>query len=569
MAMVNSFYTEGSVDLSTNPHLGSFATSDLPTTGVATGSTALDLTTREVKRYNGNAWIVVSIANGETPTSAGQVLDDRAGTSDPRAFIPYQGTDGGSSADAETARQGAYANIYQTMVDNIIPDVDFATAKSGDFINFHTVNQIQYINEFREGNPPAVYFDANGDRMTKAAAAAAPNTIALTAMRSNDGKKVYLLEQMQKTDIAQLSRTDQFRLADLESFPAYGTSIGLTPDDHNSGNARTDIINLIRTQTQMSETSPGVFEYDGLDHGPPDHNDYFTSQIDNLISRLDTMGVFSPTDILKQVKEIDTRFERALEFRRGKDRTESTPYGNQQLRGIIEVNKGGVLGGYNAFIEQERVISNIDNQRTQLANNLTVALPTAGGNNAVQRRLDVPMLIMLFQQYMNLTVEAKVAAETEEVRQQNLLLADYNRMQNIVNATLKQYDDTGDDAAEEKHGVSGSPTNSSVSADDRAIYMFEDALDNNPHPLESLRNISRPHHDTLHNSNNTENTFLKTQWEAFGTQLSDAVSLINQNTQIKMNDINSANRQKNRHFDLANNALRKMADTVQSIARAL
>ena len=99
--------------------------------------------------------------------------------------------------------------------------------------------------------------------------------------------------------------------------------------------------------------------------------------------------------------------------------------------------------------------------------------------------------------------------------------------------------------------------------------MFEDALATADHPLEALRNISRPTHDMIHNSNNTQNSFLKTQWEAFGTQLSDAVSLINQNTQIKMNDINSANRQKNRHFDLANNALRKMADTVQSIARAL
>ena len=54
-----------------------------------------------------------------------------------------------------------------------------------------------------------------------------------------------------------------------------------------------------------------------------------------------------------------------------------------------------------------------------------------------------------------------------------------------------------------------------------------------------------------------------------GTKLKpDAVTLLNQNSQLKQNDISSMDKQKSRNFDLANSALQKMADAIQNIARA-
>ena len=71
------------------------------------------------------------------------------------------------------------------------------------------------------------------------------------------------------------------------------------------------------------------------------------------------------------------------------------------------------------------------------------------------------------------------------------------------------------------------------------------------------------------NSNGNLNTKLKDTWNAFNSSLSDTVSQLNQQSQLKMNDINSATKQKDRHFDLANNSLSKMNDMIQTIARGL
>jgi hypothetical protein len=301
------------------------------------------------------------------------------------------------------------------------------------------------------------------------------------------------------------------------------------------------------------------------------------------------MAIFSQRAIItERVGDLIKRWERAKAFYDGAVHEEGNRTGTRtefnglspetitvnQTTNIIEVNEGGIRQGYLNFIEQEKKIRDVDNERKQLEELGSVALPTADGTGAVRRNLDVPALLMLFQQFTNLTKEAEVAAETEEIRQQNNLLADYNRMQNIVNETLKKFTDTGEDASKEKENVDGNPNDNVIdntgSEETRTVSMFEDALSGTKHPIEVFQELPpRPTHDTFNNSGAFENDFLKTAWQAFGTQLSDAVSTINQNTQIKMNDINSLNREKNRHFDLANNALRKMADTVQNIARAI
>jgi hypothetical protein len=57
-------------------------------------------------------------------------------------------------------------------------------------------------------------------------------------------------------------------------------------------------------------------------------------------------------------------------------------------------------------------------------------------------------------------------------------------------------------------------------------------------------------------------------WEGYGQTLADAVTLLSQDSQIKMNDVNSLDKQKNRHFDLANGALQKLSEILNNIARS-
>lgn len=90
------------------------------------------------------------------------------------------------------------------------------------------------------------------------------------------------------------------------------------------------------------------------------------------------------------------------------------------------------------------------------------------------------------------------------------------------------------------------------------------------HPMESLYGISRP---TLAFSGENEQTrggldlVRKTVWDSFSTQLNDAVTLLNQRNQLKQNEIENATRRQNRHFELGNNALRKMNDLLMTIGR--
>ncbi|QFT33968.1 hypothetical protein FIV00_25960 [Labrenzia sp. THAF82] len=62
-------------------------------------------------------------------------------------------------------------------------------------------------------------------------------------------------------------------------------------------------------------------------------------------------------------------------------------------------------------------------------------------------------------------------------------------------------------------------------------------------------------------------TKTQAEWNLYSTQVADAITLLNQRTQILTNDITTANQEGNRHFEQMNNALRRSIDMINSIAR--
>ena len=211
-------------------------------------------------------------------------------------------------------------------------------------------------------------------------------------------------------------------------------------------------------------------------------------------------------------------------------------------------NGASITSGYQTFITQELTILKLQNS--------SLALAKTG--KLTQQNLDVPNLVYLFQLYTNLTGEAQIRSDTEEVNQTNALLQEYAIMQKLINQTVASYDPKNTD---QTSGLVGSNSDKSLTAQEQAaVAMFTNQTSTNLSPIEILKGISRP-------VTNLSATNLKSQqWSSFGTELSDAVTLINQDSQIKMNDINSATKQKDRNFDLANSALSKMSDIVQKIA---
>ena len=173
-------------------------------------------------------------------------------------------------------------------------------------------------------------------------------------------------------------------------------------------------------------------------------------------------------------------------------------------------------------------------------------------------------------------------------------------MQDIINRVLQAFN-TGEDAADEERDIAGRLIGSEgrrFNSDDLgdvenqhellvlATVMFDDGFGGNSggHPIENLRNILRPDNDLIDFVPgvltqgtpgrlvttpivNSLNRFSQNAWNIYGTRLADAVTQINQQSQILTNEISSLNRERNRHFDLANNALRRLNDSLQTIAR--
>lgn len=91
-----------------------------------------------------------------------------------------------------------------------------------------------------------------------------------------------------------------------------------------------------------------------------------------------------------------------------------------------------------------------------------------------------------------------------------------------------------------------------------------------PHPLETLYGATRPLQYLTDETNEGKGSLTlqrRDYWDKWSTQLADNVTILNQKNQLKQNEIENDSKKSNRHFDLGNNALRKMNEMLMSIGR--
>ncbi|MEP3665957.1 MAG: hypothetical protein ABJN42_04390, partial [Roseibium sp.] len=326
------------------------------------------------------------------------------------------------------------------------------------------------------------------------------------------------------------------------------------------------------------------------------NEDLFTDQLDNLKALVDRNALFSLADIQREVDAVKERFDRVATFEESIAPDHIVEGGEDEVyHGLNSTdNDATIVNGLKNFVAQEQRLLDLQNKRLEIA--------------ASSKSMDVPTLIAALQLTYNIEKEAEVAILTEEMQQQNALLKDYAEMQRIVNEALKHFS-SGEDAAEETRDAEGSKDgthviwlpdknvvphegdegipkdNSSLSTGERRVLIMFDDNYSGPytfksgHPIEKLHGITRPLDNIVSNvqAENTKDPYFvqqnlnkrsQSQWNIFSTQLADAVTLINQNSQILTNEISSMNQERNRHYDLANNALRRMNDILTSIARS-
>lgn len=453
-----------------------------------------------------------------------------------------------------------------------------------DFFGFHSAHQLEYVLQFgielagTNGARMATFEDENGNRF---------DVVAIPGER-----RVFTLQQLTKADLAIIATEVEEALAvaigtlpenlrnQIES--AVGASAGV------QGEVDAIIQAALTTINGNQETGdggiPGLFATP-LTSTDPDADDellarqsefreVFTKQIANIQTRAAQSSFLDVNEIRDRVNEIVRRAERADKFFTV---AQIPPSLSDEVDGLsINVNaplgddssQSGIRQAFDNLIAQETRLRDLDNQRLQLAQT---------GQLNGGRALDGPNLIAIFQLNYNLTREAEVSAETEELNQQNALLQVYAAVQQLVNDALREFS-TGEDGAEEERNIfgrldgNGNPQNiDQVSERERLLISFIDSgvrgRSTIGHPIEELRNINRPTLNTTENDGGALRTFSQNELNIFASQLADTVTQINQESQILTNEISSLNRERNRHFDLANNSLRRLNDALLTIAR--
>ncbi|KZK79800.1 hypothetical protein PsAD46_04245 [Pseudovibrio sp. Ad46] len=490
----------------------------------------------------------------ETQTSVWDSFLSNLPEADPDFENPLLSIPGTTNYATDPSKYNAYvASVLvdpaDTVADEDLP-ANYSNPSPHEFVSWHPAVQLRYLR----------------DNFTEAQIQSGNTVIGTGAnqvgvIRSDDKRSVTIVNELTKSRIFQLSKTEQERLANNSIFKTrIAPLLDLLPNaDTDLAASRAVItaqidkeINDVKNKTLTNKTSSSDRDKFNED------KQAYVKQLEMLRDNVPNTGIYARSDLATEMQEIVKRFERAHAYFDVKTPNLANPARNS--RDVLTPdNNASINRGYAVFIEQEQRILAIKQAEQQML--------SAGGitnSDGTISRLDLPTLVALIQNQASLKQQAIITMRTEQLTQLNQLSQAYAEMQRIVNEALKKFNDTGKDADKEKHSLSVSFDNPSQFST-AVAYMFEDFASGKPHPVEKEFNITRPTHDMINNSSGSKNSFKRTQWERFSTQLSDAVTLLN--PQLLTNDINQDNREQNRSYEQATGTVRRSFDLNIQIAR--
>jgi hypothetical protein len=493
----------------------------------------------------------------ETQTSVWDSFLSNLPEADPDYENPLLSIPGTTSHATDPSKYNAYvASVLidpaDTVSDEDLP-ANYSNPTPQEFLSWHPAVQLRYLRDnfteaqIQSGNTVI----GSGDNQ-------------VGVIRSDDKRSLTVVNELTKSRVFQLTKTEQERLANnpifltriaplLDLLPKSGTDLASSRAVINK--QINDQINEVKNKALTNKTS-------GEDQSKfnTDKQAYI-KQLEMLRDDVPKSGVYAPSDLASEMQEIVKRFERAHAYF---DVKLPNRHGTLKLADdfITPDNNASIDRGYAVFVEQEQRILAIKQAEQQML--------SAGGitnSDGTISRLDLPTLVALIQNQASLKQQAIITMRTEQLTQLNQLSQVYAEMQRIVNETLKAFKKTGKDADGETWKLQQS-LGSSSSYTTAVVLMFEDWASAGPHPVEKEYSITRPTHDILSNSasgSGNRNEFKRTQWERFSTQLSDAVTLLN--PQLLTNDINQDNREQNRSYEQATGTVRRSFDLNIQIAR--
>ena len=423
------------------------------------------------------------------------------------------------AVEAEAAAIPATLDMLEVQRDALLaaaPAPDTGGVELEDFLLAQTAHQLEFL-------------DAVGGEVTFGAGADA-----ITFISSVDGRKVININALSVGLVSALSKADQEKVAATAAWPAVADQLGLVPDSDISSlvDARAAADAIVDAVIQTVVAANFALEF-------ADDKDVFIDQLQNMKARIADGAIFDLQQIGLTANEINTRFDRAREFSLGVQNAT-----NGVFTGL---DRETLLSGYTEFITQERRILAADNRAIQLAKLAALGIPT----------LDLPQLIVELQTLFEDIAIAERDIVTEDTRQHNALLRDFSVMIGRLGDTIAATDPTEPEDETAFVGINN----------DRVASLFNAELGapRGLHPLEVLNGLEDRTTFDLGFFGNTE--LRRDEWENLRNQLNDTVTTLNQNSQIRQNEISQKNSQANRHFEIVSDTIRRLFDLLQTIGR--
>ena len=485
---------------------------------------------------------------------------------DPVGLI--RGADGGTDSPTLTADAEALFPTWDADGTIITSrPASYSAASTGDeFSHWHSAHQLAWM---AEHGTVTTANDGDGD-ITFTHATFGTNADAglnLHVILSADRKEVITLNYLEPGDIAKLPLADQRALT---LHPAWDDLVTarhlLTPSGGQTvAEARaeaTDLVDEIIAAIQSSDSYvsgvESLFESDPSTRATYWHY-IFTEQLQIMKGELDAMAVFDLDVIEQRVAAFTKRFERIERIDAMSAEADIT--GESLPRAVNAVDGGAsIADALDLLIELELRIYD-----------LTVAAAEVVSSGTYEGQvLDTPGMIFVLQTLTNYRKESEAEAMSEDLDQRNALLADYEKMQTLVTATLTKYSSSGD-ADEKKTIADAGILNVLDDEEQRTVAMFDSywsALNNNTyHAYETEKDLSRPVEAMVDSSGNLL-SYKKETWDALGLNLSEATGTLSRDNQEIMDEVNTLNSEKNRHYDLASSTLNKMTSILRSIVNS-
>lgn len=329
---------------------------------------------------------------------------------------------------------------------------------------------------------------------------------------------------------------------------------------------------------------------------------FFIEQIELYKAKFENMALFNQDRILTELNEIKDRFDRFVQYY-------SFPSEGTNTTGLkenINASDSGttVSAGLSVFLRVESSLFELGLEKAYIATtgtflthseiiqkaydtdtatflDLTTFLsntsqgietntdPTVQATTGAV--LSGPNMLFLVQNHRSQELEAEAEAKSEELNQSNKLLEDYGLMQNMINDTLNVFSSDGS-STDETHALLGETDVNNLNTDDHPLgytiaSMFDTSAnaDNAGHPVEVGKSITRPTASLGTTTSDTLTAQSRTYWDSFASTLGDMTKNISQDSEIRLDEVSTLNKSKNRAFDLGSNTLSKLTDILRNI----